>query len=187
MLIVLSFLTPLKLLFARVAAAESRKSGTLGETIVGIRTVKSLALEPQRRAQWDERIAESGEAQLEFGKLASWPQTLATPIERVMGLGTMMIGAYWAMSDSSGYMVGGLFAFMMLSQRVAQPLVGLARLVEDYEEVRAAVGEAGYVLNRPLEVDAPSGGLPAASSPAPSNSTMSLSRIRARSFPRWTG
>ncbi len=56
-------------------------------------------------------------------------------------------------------MVGGLFAFMMLGGRVAQPLVGLARLVEDYEEVRAAVGEAGYVLNRPLEVDAPSGGL----------------------------
>jgi subfamily B ATP-binding cassette protein HlyB/CyaB len=48
---------------------------------------------------------------------------------------------------------------MMLSQRVAQPLVGLARLVEDYEEVGAAIGEAGSVLNRPLEIDAPSGGL----------------------------
>ena len=32
-----------------------------------------------------------------------------------------------AMNDPSGYMVGGLFAFMMLSRRVAQPLVGLAR------------------------------------------------------------
>ena len=68
-----------------------------------------------------------------------------------MVLGTMMIGAYLAMNDPSGYMVGGLFAFMMLSQRVAQPLVGLARLVEDYEEVGAAIGEAGSVLNRPLE------------------------------------
>jgi ATP-binding cassette subfamily B protein len=56
-----------------------------------------------------------------------------------------------AMNDPSGYLVGGLFAFMMLSQRVAQPLVGLARLVEDYEEVGAAIGEAGSVLNRPPE------------------------------------
>ena len=71
-----------------------------------------------------------------------------------MVLGTMLIGAYLAMNDPSGYMVGGLFAFMMLSQRVAQPLVGLARLVEDYEEVGAAIGEAGSVLNRPLETDA---------------------------------
>ena len=71
----------------------------------------------------------------------------------------MMIGAYLAMNDPSGYMVGGLFAFMMLSARVAQPLVGLARLVEDYEEVSAAIGEAGSVLNRPLEIDRGVGGL----------------------------
>ena len=158
-LIILAFLTPLKALYSRVNAAESWKAATLGETIVGMRTVKSLALEPQRRAQWDERVAEAGKSQLEFNKLANWPQTLVTPIERMMSLGTMMIGAYLAMNDETGYMVGGLFAFMMLGGRVAQPLVGLARMVEDYEEVRAAIGEAGYVLNRPLEVDAPSGGL----------------------------
>jgi ATP-binding cassette subfamily B protein len=158
-LIIFVFLAPLKRRYARVVAAESWKSATLGETIVGIRTVKSLALEPQRRAQWDERIAEVGRAQLAFAELANWPQTLVTPIERFMGLGAMLIGAYLAMSDSSGYRVGGLFAFMMLGQRVAQPLVGLARLMEDYEEVRAAVGEAGSVLNRPLEADAPSGGI----------------------------
>jgi subfamily B ATP-binding cassette protein HlyB/CyaB len=39
----------------------------------------------------------------------------------------------------------------LLSQRVSQPLVGLARLVEDYEEVSAAIAEAGAVLNRPVE------------------------------------
>jgi ATP-binding cassette subfamily B protein len=76
---------------------------------------------------------------------------LVTPIERVMTLGVMVIGAYMAMNDPTGYFVGSLFAFMMLSQRVAQPLVGLARLVEDFEEVNAAIGEAASVLNHPLE------------------------------------
>jgi subfamily B ATP-binding cassette protein HlyB/CyaB len=74
-------------------------------------------------------------------------------------LGTMLIGAYLAMNDRTGYMVGGLFAFMMIAQRVAQPLVGLARLVEDYEEVGAAIGEASSVLNRPLESCSNSTGL----------------------------
>ena len=150
-LIILAYLKPLRVMYSRVTAAETWKSAALGETIVGIKTVKALALEPQRRALWDERIAEAGKWRLAFGQLANWPQTLVTPIERLMVLGTMMIGAYMAMNDPSGYMVGGLFAFMMLSQRVAQPLVGLARLVEDYEEVGAAIGEAGSVLNRPLE------------------------------------
>ena len=60
-------------------------------------------------------MAEAGKARLAFGQLANWPQTLVTPIERVMVLGTMLIGAYLAMNDTSGYMVGGLFAFMMLA------------------------------------------------------------------------
>ncbi|MBV8520739.1 MAG: ATP-binding cassette domain-containing protein, partial [Acetobacteraceae bacterium] len=43
--------------------------------------------------------------------------------------------------------------------RVAAPLVGLARLIEDYEEVGTSIGEAASVLNRPLESNAASGGL----------------------------
>jgi subfamily B ATP-binding cassette protein HlyB/CyaB len=150
-LIIFAYLKPLRNVFSRVAHAESAKSAALSETILGIKTVKALALEPQRKALWDDRVAETGKWRLAFGRLANWPQTLVNPIERLMVLGTMMIGAYMAMNDPSGYLVGGLFAFMMLSQRVAQPLVGLARLVEEYEEVGAAIGEAGSVLNRPPE------------------------------------
>jgi ATP-binding cassette, subfamily B, bacterial HlyB/CyaB len=158
-LIILAFLFPLRVLYMHIVAAEAWKSAALGETIVGIRTVKSLALEPQRKALWDERLAEAGKWRLAFGRLANWPQTLATPIERMMVLGTMMIGAYLAMNSPSGYMVGALFAFMMLSGRVAQPLVGLARLVQEFEEVGAAIGEVASVINRPLELDAASGGV----------------------------
>ena len=158
-LIILVYLKPLRALYFRVTAAETWKAAALGETIVGIKTVKSLALEPARRAIWDERIAEAGKWRLAFNRLSNWPQTLVNPIERMMVLGTMMIGAYLALGNPSGYMVGALFAFMMLSQRVAQPLVGLAKLVEDFEEVGSAIGEVGSVLNRPLETDAASGGV----------------------------
>lgn len=158
-LIIFAFLAPLRRRYQRVVDAETWKAAALGETVVGIKTVKALGIEPQRKALWDERVADAGKARLEFGQLANWPQTLVTPIERVMILGTMLIGAYLAMNDRSGYMVGSLFAFMMIAQRVAQPLVGLARLVEDYEEVGAAIGEAASVLNRPLESSSNSAGL----------------------------
>jgi ATP-binding cassette subfamily B protein len=158
-IIVLAFLKPLRTIYSRVTAAETWKSAALGETIVGIKTVKALALEPQRKALWDERIAESGKWQLAFARSANWPQTLVTPLERLMVVGTLLIGVYMAMNDPSGYMVGGLFAFMMLSGRVAAPLVGMARLVEEFEEVNAAIGEAAFVLNRPLEVESNASGL----------------------------
>ena len=57
-LIILAFLKPLRVLYMRVVAAEAWKAAALGETIVGIKTVKSLGLEPQRKALWDERVAE---------------------------------------------------------------------------------------------------------------------------------
>jgi len=158
-LIIVAYLRPLRVVFARVVEAETQKHSALAETIFGVKTVKALALEPQRKAVWDERVADAGKWRIAFGKLSNWPQTLVTPVERFMWMGVIMLGAYLAMVDNTGYMVGSLFAFMMLSQRVAQPLVGLARLIEDYEEIGASIGQAASVLNRPLEVDAASGGL----------------------------
>ncbi len=158
-LIILAYLRPMRVVYKRVVDAETDKYAALGETIFGIKTVKALALEPARKALWDERVAASGHWRMVFGKLSNWPQTLVTPFERFMWIGTIMLGAYLALNDNTGYMVGSLFAFMMLSQRVAQPLVGLARLIEDYEEVAASIGEAASVLNRPLEADAASGGM----------------------------
>ena len=157
-LIILAFLKPLRKVFGNVILAETARASVLGETIFGIKTVKSLAIEPQRKELWDAKVADAGKWRMEFGKLASWPQTMITPIERFMSIGIILLGAYLALSDETGYAVGSLFAFMMLSMRVAQPLVGLARLIEDFEEFSSAIGEAGSVLNRPLEADAASGG-----------------------------
>ena len=158
-IVIVAFLRPMAVLFGRVVAAETAKQAALGETVFGVRTVKSLALEPQRKALWDERIAEAGKWRLAYGRLGNWPQTLVTPIERFMWMGVILLGVYWALSDSSGVGAGALFAFMMLSQRVAHPLVQLARLTDEYQDVGAAIAETASVLNRPLEVDAASGGM----------------------------
>ena len=149
--IIMIFLKPIGRLMGRVQAAESAKSSVLVESVQGIRTLKTLALEPQRKAEWDSRVATAGELRLQVGRLANWPQTLITPIELFIQRGVLMVGAYLALDDSSTIGVGALVAFMMLGGRVAAPLVSLARLLEDFTEVRAAVGEVGSVLNNKPE------------------------------------
>ena len=168
-LIILAFLKPLRVLYERVVAAETWKARGSGRDHRRHQNRKSLGLEPPRRAIWDERVAEAGKWRLAFARLSNWPQTLVNPIERLMVLGTVMLGAYLAMDDPSGFMLGGLFAFMMLAGRVAQPLVGMAKLMEEYEEVNAAIGEVGAVVNRPLEAEPGSGGIrPTLRAPSPS-------------------
>src|SRR5262249_36428844 len=158
LLVLLAYLRPLQHVFLRVVEAETAKASALGETVFGIKTVKSLALEPQRRQLWDSRVAAAAKARLAFGKLANWPQTIVNPIERFMSTGVVLVGAYLALTEP-GYAVGALFAFMLLSMRVAQPLAGLARLVENYQEIGAAIGEVASVLNRPAESAVAGGGL----------------------------
>jgi subfamily B ATP-binding cassette protein HlyB/CyaB len=158
-IVILVFLGPVTRAMSQLIQAEINKATVMTETVFGIRTVKSLALEPQRRALWDERVADAGKWRWRVALISNWPQTVATPISRFMWMGVMLIGAYMALSDDSGYMVGGLFAFMMLSGRVAQPLVGAAGLTEKYLEVKTSIGLAAEVLNRPMEADSASGGL----------------------------
>ena len=81
--VILMFLPALRRIITKLTQAESEKGSALVETVHGIRTVKSLALEPQRRAEWDERVAKAGKLKLQSGRLANWPQTLIAP-DRVL-------------------------------------------------------------------------------------------------------
>ena len=158
-IVILVFLGPVTRAISQLIQSEINKAAVMTETVFGMRTVKSLALEPQRCTLWDERVADTAKWRWRVALISNWPQTIATPISRFMWMGVMLIGAYLALNDNTGYMVGSLFAFMMLSGRVAQPLVGAAGLTEKYLEVKTSIGLAAHVLNRPMESNAASGGL----------------------------
>ncbi|AQU87491.1 ABC transporter ATP-binding protein [Komagataeibacter nataicola] len=147
-------------LINRQVRAEMARSAALYETVAGIRTVKTLALEPVRRAVWDEKTADVVTASLDAGRMGNWVGTAVMPLDLFINRGIILIGAYMAItSTTSGMEAGALMAFMMLGGRVASPLVGMARLIDDFNEVRAALAETGSVLNRPTETRALTTGL----------------------------
>lgn len=152
MLIIACFLRPIRILTGKVAAAESRKFSVLVESLHGIKTVKSLALESARYSQWDEYVAQAGDLRLQAGRLALWPATLTLPLQNYCRYGVMLLGAYLAVSSKNTAEVGSLMAFAMISMRTAAPLIGFTKLMQDFEEVRATMGEAQAVLNNPPEV-----------------------------------
>jgi HlyB family type I secretion system ABC transporter len=161
-LIILAFLPSIRRVWATLVDAEIKKGAVLVETVHGIRTVKALALENSRKLEWDERVAEAGQARLQSGRLSNWAQTLVTPIERFVDRGVLLVGAYLVLttpSDMSGVSTGALIAFMMLGTRVSGPLIGLAKLIQDIEDVRSSVQQVGEVLNNPTETAATRGGL----------------------------
>jgi len=145
--IVLIFLKPISGCYGRVTAAEQAKSSYLIETIYGIRTVKSLALEGRRRREWDRRVAESVAAQHALGLMANYPQTFSMPFERLIYSGCFIVGAYMVLVDPGTMNPGALVAFAMLSMRLAAPLIKIANLQSDLAEVRGAIHEVASVVN----------------------------------------
>jgi ATP-binding cassette subfamily B protein len=157
--ILVAFMKPMSRRVKRFIDAETAKSSVMVETLHGIRTVKSLALEPQQKDRWDSRVAEATQAKIVAGRFANLPQMLITPIEGFMQRGVLLVGAYMTLVDPGTVAVGGLVAFMMLSARVAQPLASLAKLMEDIGEVRTATNLAASVLNQRPESADPAAGL----------------------------
>ncbi|MBF0854780.1 peptidase domain-containing ABC transporter [Gluconobacter wancherniae] len=153
-LIVVTFLPAVTRVMGRQVRAEMSRGSILYETVAGIRTVKTLALEPTRREEWDERTAEVVRWKLAAGRMSNWPTTLVMPFDMFINRGVILVGAYLILTNSSTMQAGALAAFMMLGGRVASPLVGLAKLTESFNEVMVSLAEAGMVLNQPTETKA---------------------------------
>jgi subfamily B ATP-binding cassette protein HlyB/CyaB len=151
-IIVAVFLRPVGRLVALMVHAEHKKAAVINETVHGIRTVKTLALEPQQKQIWDERVAAAATWRVAAGRMANWPQTLTDPLQTFMSRGVVLMGAYLALQANSGVDRGALIAFMIISGRVSAPLAGFARLMEDFMEVRTSIGQIAKVLNNPPEV-----------------------------------
>ncbi|MFT8800391.1 MAG: peptidase domain-containing ABC transporter [Gluconobacter cerinus] len=153
-LIVVLFLPAVTRVMGRQIRAEMSRGSTLYETVAGIRTVKTLALESTRREEWDQKTAEVVRWKLAAGRMSNWPQTLVMPFDAFINRGVILVGAYLVLTNASNMQAGSLAGFMMLGGRVAAPLVGLAKLMEAINEVTVSLVEAGAVLNQPTETKA---------------------------------
>jgi len=153
-LIVVVFLPPMTRVYTKMVDAEMERGSVLYETVAGIRTIKTLALEQTRREKWDETTANVIRWKLASGRMSNWPATLVMPLDMFINRGIILVGAYLALKTNSGVGVGALLAFMMLGSRVASPLVSLAKILEDVNQVTTSLNEAGIVLNQPTETKA---------------------------------
>ena len=157
--IIAAFLRPTGIMAGRIIQAESAKGSVLVESLYGIRTVKALALEGTRAAEWDRRVAECTTLTHEAAHLAAWPTTLTLPLQRYCTYGAVTLGAYLAVSSNNPLDVGSLTGFMLLGGRVGGPLVSLATVMEDLQRTQGSIDQVGYVLNRPNEKRALTHGL----------------------------
>jgi ATP-binding cassette, subfamily B, bacterial HlyB/CyaB len=129
--------------------AEGARQGHLIETIHGMRTVKSLGLEPARKKAWDDKLAELVRRHTVVGKMGALANVLTNGLDKAMQITILAVGA---LDVFDGHLtIGALIAFNMLSNRVSGPLIQMVALINEFQETALSVKMLGTVMNHAPE------------------------------------
>ncbi|WP_211100163.1 peptidase domain-containing ABC transporter [Azospirillum halopraeferens] len=155
--VVIALIGPFRRRLQALYDAEAQRQGMLVETIQGMRTVKTSAIEPVQRRKWDNRTARAVELHLSVGQISNGAQSVTHLLERLMLVAVVALGAQDVFDQS--LTVGALIAFQMLAGRVVGPLVQVVSLVQEYQETALSVRMLAEVMGRPPERRAGQAGL----------------------------
>jgi subfamily B ATP-binding cassette protein HlyB/CyaB len=128
----------------------ARNQAFATEYIAGLETVKSLQMEPQVRARYNEYLADYLRSGFTVRQIANSYNVLANGLEQTMGLLILVVGATFVMSGDS-FTIGMLVAFQMFASRVSQPMLRLVGLWQQFQQASLSVARLGDIMNAPAE------------------------------------
>lgn len=121
----------------------------LVESVIGVQTIKSAAVEPSIQTQWEEKLAAYILQAFDVNNLSTAGQSA---IQYVTKLTTAAILLFGAKAVIDGDMtVGELIAFNMISGQVMQPILRLSSLWQEFQQVQISIERLGDILNTPIE------------------------------------
>lgn len=121
----------------------------LVETVTGIDTIKSLAIEPRATQRWDSQLAGYVSSGFESSSLGTVARESVGLVGKLVTVATIWIGARLVIEGQMS--VGQLIAFNMLAGRVAQPILRIAQLWSDFQQTSISMQRLGDILNTPSE------------------------------------
>lgn len=121
----------------------------LTESMSGISTVKSSAVEPQMRRMLEDHLSKYVTASFKSQNVNNIANQIAGFVNKLMTLGIIWWGAHLVIAGS--LTVGQLVAFNMLAMRISSPILKLVQLWQDFQQAGISLARLGDILNTPTE------------------------------------
>src|SRR5499427_243165 len=118
----------------------------LVESVNGVETLKSMAVEPQMQRRWEEQLAGYVAASFRVLSLGNVASQSVQFVSKLVTAGVLFFGAKLVIDGSLS--VGELVAFNMLAGRVSAPVLRLAQIWQDFHQARLSVARLGDILNK---------------------------------------
>ena len=134
-----------------IFGAYTEETGYLIQSLTGIRTVKSMAVEQTVRWHWEELFGKSVKKSFSGQVIGNTLQTFSLTIETVVTTALLWFGAWLVIQNE--LTIGQLVAFNMLLGNVIRPFQRLIVLWNDLQEVIIAVERINDVIDAEPEED----------------------------------
>jgi ATP-binding cassette, subfamily B, bacterial HlyB/CyaB len=122
----------------------------LVETISGIDTVKAMAVEPRWQQKWEKQLAGYVSAGLSATNVSLVANGGVMLVSKLVTAAIMWFGASLVVDGKMT--VGELIAFNMLSGQISSPILRLAQLWNDFQQVGISMSRLGDILNARTEI-----------------------------------
>ncbi|PFH10880.1 ATP-binding cassette, subfamily B, HlyB/CyaB [Collimonas sp. PA-H2] len=121
----------------------------LVESVTGVETIKSMAVEPLMQRRWETQLAGYVSIAFKASNLSNAANQVASLISKLTTAALLWYGAKLAIDGTLS--VGELIAFNMLAGRVSAPVLRLAQLWQDFQQVRLSMDRLGDILDNKAE------------------------------------
>ncbi len=121
----------------------------LVESLTGVETLKSMAIEPQMQRRWEEQLAGYVSASFRVISLGNTTSQCVQFISKLVTTGVLFFGAKLVIDGDLS--VGELVAFNLFAGRVSTPVLRLAQMWQDFHQARLSVERLGDILNTAAE------------------------------------
>lgn len=121
----------------------------LVESITGMQTVKSLAIEGAMQKRWEDYLGNYVRAGFRLTNMSKISGAIASSLQRLMTITILYFGVQAVLKNE--LTIGQLIAFQMFAGQFSGPVLRLTTLWNELQQALLSVDRLGDILNHPLE------------------------------------
>ena len=122
----------------------------LVESITGIQTVKSMALEGKMVRNWENHLGDYIQSAFNLANVGNVAVTASQALQKLMTLAVIYFGVGLVFDNALS--VGQLIAFQMFASQLSGPVLRLVHMWQDFQQAKLSLERIGDIVNTPSEV-----------------------------------
>ena len=127
----------------------AQSNSYLVESVTGMQTVKSLAIEGSMQKKWEGYLSSYVQSGFKLTNLSNTLSSLSTLLQKLMTLSILYFGVGLVIEQQLS--VGQLIAFQMFANQFSNPILRLVGLWNEFQQTLLSVDRLGDILNSPTE------------------------------------